>query len=299
MFNEILNRVKKLPKAKVVIPCPEHEEIIETIIKATDLDLCEFVLFGNEHEVVRIFNQLGFKIPKSVQIININDKIASCREAVIYVSSNPNTILMKGFIDTSVLLKEVVNRDYGLRKENILSHTMVCKLPKFNRLLFLTDGAMNINPEVDEMIAIIKNAVSFARKLNVLNPKVAILSAVEKVNPKMPSTIKAEEVTNFFLNHDFAVKGPLALDGAIDEHAAQIKKLTDPVSGKADILVGPYIEVINTLYKSWVFGFDGMESGGVVLGAKASIVLVSRADSVQTKINSLALAIINAYEGDL
>lgn len=295
MFKELMNRVKNFPKSTVVIPCPEHQEIIETILTAVDLDLCEFVLFGNQEKILLLFNQIEKVLPKEVLIINSNDQIQSCREAVIYVRNNENTILMKGFIDTSILLKEVVNRDYGLRTNSILSHVMVCKLPKFNRFLLLTDGAMNINPLFDDMIAIINNAVELAKRLDILTPRVAVLSAVEKANLKMPSSIKAQEVAQYFQdNTDFYVQGPLALDGAIDEHAAKIKNLNDSVSGKADILVGAYIEVINTLYKSWVFGFDGMESGGIVLGAKASIVLVSRADSITTKINSLLLAILNS-----
>lgn len=294
MFEDLIKMAIEQESKTIAIACPEHEEIISMIIEARNLSLCKFVLFGNEIKIKTLFKTLNKKLPNDLIIIDcIDDNIAACN-AVNFVSMNKADILMKGFIDTKVILKKVLNSEYGLRTNSILSHVMVCNLPKFNRLLFLTDGAMNINPSITDLKSICDNAAKLAISLGVVRPKIALLSAVEKFNPKITSTVIATDLLSLY-NKDnyYDIHGPLALDCALDHHAAKIKGLTDPVSGNADILVGTYIEVINVLYKGWAFGFNGMESGGIVLGAKAPIVLVSRADSIQSKINSLALSILS------
>ena len=296
-FNKIITKALTMPKKTIAIACPENDEVIQTVIRATEANLCNFVLFGDKNKINIICKENNFILGNEVKIFDVNDQIKACNEAVKYVSYHQADILMKGFIDTSIILKEVLNRDYGLRTTFILNHVMVCKLPKFSRFLLLSDGALNIEPSIDDLIAIVINTISFAKKLGISNPKAALLSAVEKINPKMPSTIKCQKACEYFtVRNNNDVYGPIALDSALDPHSATLKDINNPVVGAADILIAPFIEVINVLYKGWVFGSDRVESGGIILGAKAPIVLVSRADSPMTKINSIALAIINSSE---
>jgi phosphate butyryltransferase len=202
---------------------------------------------------------------------------------------------MKGLVDTSIILKEVLNRDYGLRTDNILSHVMICELPKFDRLIFLSDGAMNIDPTIEQLKQITLNAVSLARSLNISRPKVALLSAKEKPDPKMPSTLKCQAIQDMYERGEIVrcdICGPLAVDLALDKEAAKIKNIRNNVAGQADILIAPYIEVANALYKGWVFGCEGVKSAGIVIGAKNPIVLTSRADSHESKLYSIALSVL-------
>jgi phosphate butyryltransferase len=229
------------------------------------------------------------------QIVDIKGKEAACAEAVKAVSSGRADVLMKGLVDTAIILKEVLNAEYGLRSDSILSHVMLVELPGFDRLIFLSDGAMNIDPSVEELKHILNNAVLLAKALHVSRPKVAILSAIEKVNPKMPSTLKAKALEEMAERGEIVhckVCGPLAVDLALDKEAAKTKGIKNDVAGNADILISPYIEVANALYKGFVFGTDGVKSAGLVMGAKAPIVLTSRADSHESKLYSIALSVL-------
>ena len=232
-------------------------------------------------------------LPENISIINTNNPKESAEMAVKCVNSTQAGVLMKGLVDTSIILKEVLNRDYGLRTNSILSHITLFELPKLKRIILLTDAAMNIDPGIEELKSIINNAVSLAKTLNITTPKVALLSAVEKVNPKMPSTLKCSELSEIYKdNENMVIEGPLALDLAISKESAITKGITGRIQGDADILVVPYIEVGNVLYKGWVFGMDNVLNAGIVLGAKRPIVLTSRADSHAAKINSIALSLV-------
>lgn len=200
---------------------------------------------------------------------------------------------MKGIVDTSIILKAVLDRDIGLRDAPVLSHVALFQVPGYDRLLYVTDAAMNIAPDVEAKKHIVSNAVKVAHALGNPNPIVACLCAVEKVNPKMPATLDAAalvEANASGLIPGCTVIGPLALDNAISPEAARHKGIEDPHAGDADILLVPNIETGNVFYKSMVF-MAKSQNAGLIVGAKAPVIVTSRADSEQTKLNSIALAL--------
>ncbi|ERJ11623.1 phosphate acyltransferase [Haloplasma contractile] len=294
-----LEEVKKLagtrPNKTVAIACPEDHEVLEAISEASNLDLCNFILFGDQNEIKLVADEVeGFKLG-AYKVIHCDTKEDACMKAVKAVSSGDADVLMKGLVDTSVILKKVLDREFGLRTGNVLSHVMIIDLPKFNRLLFLSDGAMNITPTVEQLKQITTSTVTLARSLQITRPKVACISAIEKVNQKMPSSEIGRKLQEMNENGEIVncdVCGPLAIDLALDEEAAAVKNINHPVAGNADVLIVPYIEVGNALYKGWMFGCEHVKSAGIIMGAKAPIVLTSRADSKESKVYSIALSVL-------
>lgn len=285
---------KERNNIRVAVTCPEDHEVLNAIFEAYDLGLAQFSLFGNVEKIQALCLEMGRRIPSDFALVNAFELVEACQLAVKAVNNGEAQVLMKGLVDTSVILKEVLNKEYGIRTDKVLSHVMVCELPYLQRLVFLSDGAMIIDPSVAQLKEITINAVTLARSLGFDRPKVAVLSAVEKFNPKMLSTQKAIEIMEIWQKGEIAnceLYGPLAVDGALSVEAAKIKKIDSPVAGNADILIVPFIEVGNALYKGWMFGCSGPKSAGIVMGAKAPIVLTSRADSHEAKLYSIALAI--------
>jgi phosphate butyryltransferase len=294
-----LEQMKKFaqnkPNKTIALACPEDTEVLSAVYEARLLNLCDFILFGDEIAIKQKMDALPNFIHEGCQVVDIKGKEAACAEAVKAVSSGRADVLMKGLVDTAILLKEVLNAEYGLRSDSILSHVMLVELPGFDRLIFLSDGAMNIDPSVEQLKQITLNAVALARSLAISRPKVALLSAVEKVNPKMPSTLKCHAIQEMYERGEIVrcdICGPLAVDIAIDKEAAKTKNIKNDVAGQADILIAPYIEVANALYKGWMFGCKDTKSAGVVIGARAPIVLTSRADTHESKLYSIALSVL-------
>lgn len=294
-LNQIVKLAQSLPKKTVAVACPEEHEVLESILAAKEANLCDFILYGSEPEIRDLMAEFPEGSFADVQIVNIKGKEAACLEAVKAVSSGKAQVVMKGLVDTSVILKAVLDKEVGLRTDSVLSHVMILELPKFDRLIFLSDGAMNIDPTPEQLKQITVNAVNMARSLHISRPKVALISAVEKVNPKMPSTLKCQAVSDMYERGEIVhcdIYGPTAVDIALDKTAAKIKNIKNDVAGQADILIVPYIEVGNALYKGWMFGCEGVKSAGIVVGAKAPIVLTSRADSPESKLYSIALSVL-------
>jgi phosphate butyryltransferase len=292
-LKELLN-FETNKRVRIAVACPEDREVLGALFEAYELGMGTFSLFGDVDKIKAVADEMGKEIPSDFLLVKAADGQQACQLAVKAVSGGEAQILMKGLIDTSVILREALNKEYGIRTDKILSHVMVCELPFLNRVVLLSDGAMIIDPTVPQMKEITLNAVELAKALGFEYPKVAILSAVEKVNPKMPSTIKAQELMELWQNGEIPgceLYGPLAVDGALSWEAARIKKIDSPVAGRADILIVPFIEVGNALYKGWMFGCSGPKSAGIIMGAKAPIVLTSRADSHEAKLYSIALAI--------
>ena len=205
---------------------------------------------------------------------------------------------MKGNLSTSLILKAVLNKEHGLRTGNVLSHVAVFDVPHYDRPILVTDAAMNITPSLEEKVQIIQNAVNVAHSIGIEMPKVAPIAAVEVVNPLMPATVEAALLTQ--MNRRGQIKGcvidgPLALDNAINIEAAKQKGIQSEVAGQADILLVPAIETGNVLYKSLIY-FAKAKVGAILAGAKAPVVLTSRADSSESKLYSLALAISVAQQ---
>lgn len=292
-FNELIEKVKQQPTKTVAVAACEDHEVIEAVIAASNMKLANFILYGDLDKTNAIIKEHNYILPANIKIIATDNPKTSAEMAVKCVNQGQADVLMKGLIDTSVILKEVLNRDYGLRSNSILSHVTMFELPKLKRLVFLTDAAMNIDPTVNDLKEIINNAAHLTKSLGIQKPKVAVLSAVEKLNPKMPSTQKAKDVADLFINNDeVIVEGPLALDLAINEEAAITKGITGQIRGDADILAVPFIEVGNALYKGWVFGCENVKNAGVIVGAKRPIVLTSRADTHEAKVYSIAISLM-------
>ncbi len=295
----MLERVEDLSKlAKKTAPIRmgvvfAHDEYVIRAISDARRQANVFpVLIGDGDKISKILDNNDPMMP--CEIINELDPEKATKIAMDMVNEGKIQIIMKGLLDTKILLKGVVNKEYGIRKATLLSHVGLVSYPDFNRVLFVTDGAMNIAPSVEEKIMIIENAVALAHSLGYAKPLVGLVSAVEKVNPKIQSTVDAEMIVSHYRENvpeDFVIDGPFAIDNLVSLESAKHKGITSPIAGKADILVFPNLDGGNIFYKTSVF-LAGAHSAGIVLGAKVPIVLTSRADTAAAKYNSILLAVV-------
>jgi len=291
LYPTLMNLVHHNNRIRCAIACAEDETVLASVIQAYDLGLIEPILFGDKSSIEMILNDRK----DMFVIINSNSKEESCALAVQSISNGTNRLLMKGFVDTSILLKAVLNKEWGIRDKSVLSHVCVATLPHSDKLFFISDSAMNILPDLMTKKSIIENAVSVARACGVECPKVGVLSAIEKINDKMPSSVDAALLSQMAKRGEIlncTVDGPFAFDNAIDVHAAHHKGVTHPNAGECDVLIVPNIESGNILYKSITY-FSRGDVAGLVVGAKVPIILTSRADSEADKLNSIVCAILN------
>ena len=276
----------------MTVAVAQDKEVLVAVDNARKQGIVDPILVGDETEIRAKAAEFGIDIT-GVSIRNVEDKTEACRCAVKLVHDGEADAVMKGIVDTSVILKAVLDKEIGLKDAPVLSHVAVFDVEGFDRLLYMTDPAMCIAPDVEQKMHIIENAVKVAHALGNENPVVSCLCAVEKVNPKMQATLDAAELVARNGRGEIAgctVCGPLALDNAISEEAARHKGISDPNAGKADILLVPYIEAGNIFYKSLTY-MAKASNAGMIVGAKAPVILTSRADSDETKLNSIALAI--------
>ncbi|MFP4534317.1 MAG: bifunctional enoyl-CoA hydratase/phosphate acetyltransferase [Spirochaetaceae bacterium] len=290
-FEALRAQVSAGKRVTVAVAAAADGELLEAVAEAAQAGFCRGVLFGPRPEVEELLAPLS--VPRnSVEIVDVSDPETAAREAVRAVSRGEAEILMKGLVDTSVLLSAVLDAEAGLRTDRVLSHVALFEIEGFPRLLALTDAAMNIDPDLERKEAILRNGVELLRGLGLEEPKVAVLCAKEKVSEKMPCTGEAAELARRNATGEIdgcVVAGPYALDNAVSPSAAAHKGIEGPVAGMADLLLVPDIEAGNILYKALAF-LAGARVAGVIAGASAPIVLTSRADSAETKANSLALA---------
>lgn len=289
-MEELFLLANNKPKKRLAVCYAHDEPVIQAVAEALKAGLIHPILIGNQPEIERLAKMEG--ILDDVEIIAEDDMDQAVRKTMDLVHSNQADLIMKGLIDTKVLLKGVVNKEYGIRNKPLLSHVGLVEVPGFDRLLFITDGAMNIQPTVEEKIQIIENALFLTRKLGYLQTKVGLVSAVEKINPKMLSTVDAEQVKNYYLEHpgDYLVDGPFAIDNLVSLESVKHKGIQSDVAGLADILLFPNIDAGNVFYKTCVF-LAHAKAAGIVIGAKVPIVLTSRADDAQAKFASIALGV--------
>ncbi|SHH77747.1 phosphate butyryltransferase [Clostridium collagenovorans DSM 3089] len=289
-FEDIMVKAQQGDKKTLVVAAAHDEVVIKAIVESVKLNVINAILVGNEEKILEICKKENLEL-NNIEIINEKDNVECAKMAVKLVSSGKADFIMKGMLNTSDILRQVLNKEYGLRKEKVLSHTMLYSVSTYHKLLFLTDGGMILNPTLEEKISIINNAVFLANKLGIEKPKVAVLAAVENVNVAMENTLDAASLTVMCKRNQIKnciIDGPLALDNAISIEAAKHKGITSEVAGDADILLVPNIEVGNALGKALSY-FAKAENAGVIMGAKCPIVLVSRADSEKSKIYSIAL----------
>ena len=283
---------QKVNRKKIAVVFAHDQHVIEAIKEASDLGIVDPVLIGKKKEIEELINEI--KLQEPYEIIDCEDGEKATKIAMDLVNENKVDILMKGLIDTKILLKGVVNSDYGIKDAKLLSHVGIVSYPTHDKVLFATDRAMNISPDVNQKIMIIEAAVKLAKSLGYDKPKVGLVSAVEKVNPKILATVEAKEIVDYYQdkNIDFYIDGPFAVDNLVSMESVKQKNITSIVGGDADILVFPNLDAGNIFYKTSVFLANG-KSAGSVLGAKVPIVLTSRADSAEAKLNSILLAVLN------
>ncbi|WP_284708577.1 phosphate butyryltransferase [Sporomusa paucivorans] len=289
-FEDILNAVKDEAPKRVAVAVAQDDAIMEAVQGAREQKIAEFILVGDREKIHETAGKLGVSL-EDVQIIHEPDDRKAAYRAVALVSGGQADVLMKGLINTADLLRAVLDKEIGLRTGRVLSHTAVYELPGFDRLLMVTDGGMNIAPTLQQKADIIQNSVQLARVLGISPAKVAVLAAVEVINPDMPATLEAAALTKMADRGQIKgaiVDGPLALDNAISLEAASHKGIKSPVAGMADILVTPDIVAGNILGKSLVYIAKG-KIAGLVLGAAKPVVVTSRADTHEAKLMSIAL----------
>ncbi|MBI2252709.1 MAG: bifunctional enoyl-CoA hydratase/phosphate acetyltransferase [Armatimonadetes bacterium] len=275
-FQELINKTKEIaPKnnKKIVLCNAEDYSSLEALKEISSLKLASgFILTGNKLKIEKYLKELNlFKL----------------------VSQGKADLLMKGLIHTDILLKAVLDKEIGLRAGKVISHTFLVQVPAYHKLLFITDAVMNISPNLDEKKIILQNAINLALKLEYKEVKSAVLSAVEEVNSKMPSTIDAACLSKMAERGQIKgalVDGPLAFDNAVSKRAAGEKGIKSLVAGDADILLMPHIEAGNAVFKALTY-FAQAQISGIVIGAKAPIILTSRSDTKQSKFNSIILAL--------
>lgn len=278
------------------VACAADADVLESVELAVSRGLATFKLYDLKNQLLEAI-QLNY--PQlvnhpDIELIDCNGTQQAAQLAVDAISSGEAQVLMKGNLPTATLMKVALRKDAGLRTGNVLSHVAAFEIPGFDKLYFVTDSAMSILPDLQVKAQIIQNAVTVATACGVDIPVVVPLAAVESVNPAMQATLDAASLT--MMNQrgqleNCIVEGPMALDNAISPEAAQHKGLSGPAAGKADILVAPNLEAGNILYKSLTY-FARAKVGGIIQGASAPIVVTSRSDNAETKLHSLALALL-------
>ena len=299
-FNEVLEKAKNYGPKKMSVASAQAEDVLRAVETARQEGLTESILVGDKKEIIRIAEKMGVD-PTNYKIINRPDKTEATRCAVELVRNKKASILMKGMMGTARILKAILDKDVGLRTNRMLSHAYVLEVKGYDRIITITDGAMNISPDLNQKAQILQNAIYFCHSLGIEKPKVAVLAALELVNPDMPATIDAACLAKMSERGQILggiVDGPLAFDNAISKEAALHKGIESPVSGEVDILLAPDIEAANIFAKGLVY-LAKAQPAGVLLGAKAPVVLVSRSDSAESKLYSIALGVLMSEMGEL
>jgi len=290
-YQRLIDHCKTLPPTPTAVVHPCDRSSLEGALQAAKLGLIAPILVGPRERIESVARSCDLDL-SGVPIVDAPYSHASAACAVQLVLEGKAEALMKGSLHTDELMAEVVKRDGGLRTARRVSHCFVMDVPSLEQALIITDAAVNIAPTLEDKVDILQNAIDLAHAMQVQDVRVAILSAMETVNPKVPSTIEAAALCKMVDRHQITgavVDGPLALDNAINLEAAQIKQIDSPVAGRANVLMVPDLESGNMLAKSLSF-LAGADAAGIVLGARVPIILTSRADSVMTRLASCAVA---------
>ena len=297
-LKEIFDTLKGEEKLILSVAAAEDKEVLKAVKDAVEKQIIEPILVGDGDKIKLISEKINFDLT-GIKILNSNNIEESAKIAVELVATKNADFVMKGILDTSILLKSVLNKEYGLRTESLLSHVVAYQMENYHKLLLITDGGMNISPNYEQKEMILKNAIQAAKALGIDTIKVACLAAKEKVNPKMQATVDGHLLQEASINGKFGrnviVEGPLSFDIALSKEASDMKGFKSEVSEDIDILLVPNIEVGNGIGKSFTY-MANAKSAGVIMGAKAPIVLVSRSDSAESKLYSIAYGALIAKD---
>jgi phosphate acetyltransferase len=295
-LNRLVARVKGLPPIPVAVAYPCDKESLRGPLMAAAAGVIRPILVGPEAKIRAVAEEFSLDI-RDVRIVDVPPSPESAVRAVQLVREGEAAALMKGSLHTDELMGAVVSRANEFRTKRRISHVFVMDVPTYPRPMLITDAAVNIAPTLEEKVDIIQNAIDLAHALGIIEPKAAILAAVETVNPKMPSTLEAAALCKMADRGQIKggiLDGPLAFDNAVSPEAARIKGIKSPVAGQADIFLVPNLEAGNMLFKQLEYLSNAL-TAGVVLGAKAPVILTSRADSAETRTASCVIAALIAH----
>lgn len=296
VFHQFIERCKDLPAVTTAVVWPLSDVAMKGAVEAAHAGLIEPTLIGPKAQMEALAAKMGVDI-SIYPIMDVDSESKAAEAAVVLCRAGGAQALMKGSLHTDELLKPAMARDTGLRTARRISHVFIMDTPAYARTLLITDAAINITPELEDKVHIVQNAIDLAHALGIPEPKVALLSAVETVSPKIKSTLDAAALCKMADRGQITggiLDGPLAFDTAVSQKAAKIKKLVSPVTGLADILVVPDLESGNMLAKQLEY-LGGAQLAGIVLGARVPTILTSRADSAETRLTSCAVAVLLHY----
>jgi len=292
-FDELIERAKELGPARVAVVEAHDPDVLESLAQAEPMGLAQPILVGTPAKIEAAAKKVGYPL-RPETLIQTSGEDASIRTAIDLVREGRADLLMKGKVTTASLVRGILDKERGLRTGNQLSQVIVFRVPHIPRLMIMTDGAINIAPTLAQKADITRNAIMVAHALGIAEPKVVLLAALEFVNADMPATVDAAalvqmnrrgQITGAYLD------GPLAMDVPFSRFAAERKNIQSPVVEATDVFIAPDIEAANILYRAILYLARG-ESGGIVVGARVPLVLLSRAETPETKIRSLALALL-------
>lgn len=291
-FDELVEKVKSFPQQKrVIVAAAGDEHTLEAVFHAQKEGIVKPILVGDKNIIENLLRTLEVTVSNN-DIYDIPDADEAAKKAVALIHEGIGDFIMKGKLETAQILKPVVNKETGLGTGRVMSHFVINELPHYHKLLVTSDGGMMTYPTLEQKKDIIENSVEIMLALGYVNPKIAAVAAVEKVNPKMPETVDADSLAQ--MNREGQIKncivaGPISLDIALDKEAARIKGYESPVAGDADMILVPNIQVGNVLGKS-IVTIAGGKMAGFIVGAKVPIILTSRGSSAEEKFLSLVLA---------
>ncbi len=297
-FEDLYKRVKDYPSKKIAAIMAQDIELLKALKSAKDKNIAEALLIGNKNEILEKGKDLGIT-ESDFEIIEVDDGPSAVAMGINLIYEGKADLLIKGKIQTGELLSNVLKHEPKFTKGEMLSHTFIFEAEGYDRLIGITDSGMVIAPTLEQKAHMINNALEVFHAIGIDKPKVAILSGVEYVNPKLPCSVDAEKLVNMYKEGKFEgaiVDGPFALDNAINIEAAKTKGITSPIAGKADLLLVPNMVAGNMLAKSLIY-FANVKAGGIIVGGKTPIILLSRADNFERKLNSIVLGIIAASNG--
>ena len=292
-FTDLLERVKSIEPRTVSVAVAQDEAVMSAVRDAAKIGFIKPVLVGDGAKIREIGDKIGFT---DYELVDCPDEAEAMKTAVELVRNKKADVLMKGIVNTAVYMRGVLNKEYGLRTGKLLSLLAVYELPQYHKLIYCSDSGINVAPDLEQKKVIMRSALNAMKNLGFENPNVAILTANEMVDPKVISTVDAAALVEMVKKGELppcTAEGPIAFDVAFDKHAAEHKVIDSKIAGEVDLLIFPNIEAGNIMGKSWL-QFNGAKWAGIVLGAAAPVILGSRSDTPEIKINSIALACLAA-----
>ncbi|MDR2786461.1 MAG: bifunctional enoyl-CoA hydratase/phosphate acetyltransferase [Treponema sp.] len=290
-FESLAAKVRGIPKRRAVVAAAADEHTLEAVIRASREGFIDYILVGNKSGILDIGKKLGNPIPAGA-IVDAAEETEAAEKAVALIRQGRGDFLMKGKLETAALMRAVINKDTGIRKENDMSHMAIFEIPAYHKIIFVTDGGMIPYPDFNQKKTILKNALWLLRALGYDNPKVAVLAASETINKRMPETADAAALKELGEKGEFGgcvIEGPISFDLAFSKEAAAIKGYASPVTGEVDLLLAPNIAAGNFIGKSFLFA-GRAKMAGCIVGAAVPVVLTSRGASAEEKHLSILLA---------